>query len=187
MSQARPPAAFEAYFSRSRLLVMLPLGVAFVYLGLVLADVFAAPWPRAQDSYVIRLFGWISALFFGWITFGIAKRVVTGGLAFRIDAVGIYDPKRSPNIIPWSAIEDVRIIRIPPNRMLANRILGYDLADNLVDRLPLLQQIMVALNRRCSGISAGIATAGTDRSFQEVIEAVREFAPDKLKLLPGGG
>jgi hypothetical protein len=155
--------------------LILPLGAGMTYVGAVLARVVPASLPTVRDSDVVHAVGWIAMLFFGGCTAVIAMRFVRGGLAYRIDSHGICDGRWTSTPTPWTAIDGFREVAIRGHRML-----GYDIADAYVRQLPWFRRYLAALNRYLCGFSSALSALGTDRSLDEIVDAVRIFAPDKF-------
>jgi len=167
--------AFEAHFSRAKLALILPLGLGMTYLSAVLARVLPAPFPPVHDSAKIHGVGWVALFFFGACTIVIGKRLLRGGLAYRIDAHGICDGRWGSLPTPWSAINGFREVTVR-----GQRLLGYDIADEELERLPWFRRCLVSLNRYSCGCSSALSALGTDRSFDEIVGAVRTLVPEKF-------
>ncbi len=162
---------FVALQSRWRLVLLLLVAMAFVWAGLLMIGAFGPPLTsnRASPEFV-TIFGWIAIVFFGLCAIVIAKRLVEGGEALRIGRTGISFAAWSDQTIPWSEITDISewsfrgqrsiILHLrDPNRFPGKGVLGF----------------AAKANRALTGGDMAITLTGTNRSFDEAVEAITRY------------
>ena len=162
---------FVALQSRWRLLLLLLVAMAFVWAGLLMIGAFGPPLTsnRASPEFV-TIFGWIAIVFFGLCAIAIAKRLFDGGEALRIGTTGISFAAWSDQTIPWSEITDISewsfrgqrsiILHLrDPGRFPGKGVLGF----------------AAKANRALTGGDMAITLTGTNRSFDEAVEAITRY------------
>jgi hypothetical protein len=162
---------FVALQSRWRLVLLLLVAMAFVWAGLLMIGAFGPPLTsnRASPEFMAIL-GWITIVFFGLCAIAIAKRLVEGGEALRIGRAGISFAPWSDQTIPWSEITDISewsfrgqrsiILHLrDPNRFPGKGVLGF----------------AAKANRALTGGDMAITLTGTNRSFDEAVEAIARY------------
>jgi hypothetical protein len=130
--------------SLRRLGVAVAVGVLFGVIGLGLA-VTSRP---AEDQWLI---GVAAVLLFGGLAivgiYGIVRDI--GRVA--LSAAGIHGGSRSEVFVPWSALQDARVLRIRGTSMVGLRVSALDAV-----RLPRRLRAVSRLNREWFGVDAAV-------------------------------
>jgi hypothetical protein len=161
---------FEAYNSRWRL-GMMALGCAgFVVAGLWLVGAFGPDHPYGLKASVA---GWASIPLFGFCAILALRRMGQRGPVIRIDDVGIlYTHWSRERIIPWDAIDRMGVVQIRRQKML-----GIALSQREMTQPKTLSGRLGAANAALTGFPICLTTAGTDRSFDDLLAAVDRYHP----------
>ena len=162
---------FVAHHSRARLALLLLVAIAFVLCGLVMVGAFGEP-PNASRFSPLKMaiVGWLGIAFFGLGAIVIAKRLIEGGEALRIDRTGIAFAAWSDQTIPWSEITDVSewslrgqrsiILHLrDPDRFPGKGLLGFS----------------AKANKALTGGDVPLSLTGTNRSVDEAIAAIARY------------
>lgn len=159
--------AFVACPSRGRLALMLLGSSAFVALGLWIAGFLGEP-PQPDRVWL----GYVAILFFGATAVVSVRRLFETDDQIVVDASGIYWSQWSDQKIPWSAIRMI-------NRKLVKRqqFLCLELADAAQYPPTRLLGRLAGANRLVGFGDIAINIGGTNRSFDELVEAVERFRP----------
>jgi hypothetical protein len=165
-----PAPSFIANSSPGRLLRLLLGSVALEGVGI---------WLVMQGTGNIEHFavGILCMLFFGMTTVAIFVRVMATGPEARVDADGIWLRRGIRTTIPWSAIR-----RLSVGEVKRQRFLCLDLVDPAMFPQGGVQGRLAGANRAMGFGDVAISMTGTDRSFDELMEAVRTFAPPSLQI-----
>ena len=159
--------AFVARPSRGRLGLMVLGSLAFVGLGLWIAGFLGEP-PRPDKLWA----GYLGILFFGLTALVGIGRLFDTGEQIIVDSSGIYWSQWSDRKIPWSAIR-----QISRKSMKNQQFLCLELVD--AERYPSTSLVgrLAGANRLLGFGDIAINVAGTDRGFEELIEAVDRLRP----------
>jgi hypothetical protein len=158
---------FVARNSPSRLALMVLGAAAFVALGLWLAGLFGPP-PKPGREWL----GWLASVFFGFAGIVGARRLFDRSDQLVIDRNGIFWRHWSETTIPWSAIESFSRHSIRRQQFLSLHLKSPAMfprsgAGGWVGNL----------NRGLGFGDIALTVAGTDRSFDELVEAIDRYAP----------
>ena len=160
--------AFEADNSRWRVMALLAGAAGFVALGIWLLRLDDAP----AGSTVAA---WAAIVFFGsCFAVGVPRAIQTGP-ELRIDRNGIWWNRWSDRTIPWC-----EITRIAVRQMRDQRFLALHLRDPSAYTSERLLGKLASINRVMGFGDIALNMQGTDRSFDELADAVRRFAPPGL-------
>ena len=157
---------FEARNSRWRLALLALLSAAFVALGLWMIGTFGSDHP---DGIKATIFGWLAILFFGACAIAALLRMRDDGVVLRVDERGIWWKQMSAATIPWSEIDEVGVVTIHRQKML-----GLAVRDPGRYRSKTIQGRLSRANDALIGYPLCLTVAGTDRSFADLLDAVRQ-------------
>ncbi|MXO90452.1 STM3941 family protein [Pontixanthobacter aquaemixtae] len=167
---------FEAHYSPWRLLLLSLLGIGFVSAGLWMIGAFGEPpTPRRLSPEMAYAIGWVCILFFGALAVFLLKKAMTGGLAVRVDQVGIFDARVSDTIIPWASIVSMGSYSIRQTKFF-----GFELSDAGTLNLKRYTRMSAAANRSLTGFPYAISMTGTDKSHSDLLAAIDRFAPRSI-------
>jgi hypothetical protein len=171
--------AFIARWSRWRVALIAAGSAGFVLNGLWMTGFFGPTQPDRGDPAYYLVVGWVSIVFFGACLLFAVKKLVTGGVACRIDAQGILEPRISPDPIPWQMISHARVVSIRSSGMFnrGQRMIGFDIAPDYAQRFSAIRRSLIAFNENTFGFSAALSPVGTDRSLADFVDAIRFRAP----------
>ena len=158
---------FEARNSRWRLALMFLGCAAFVAIGLWMVGAFGADHPQGLMAI---LSGWLCTLFFAVCGVIALMRMRDADVVMRIDARGIWWKQWSDSVIPWSNISGVGIVTMHRQKML-----GVALHDRSASRASTLLGRLASANEALVGYPVSLNVTGTDRSFDDLVEAVERF------------
>lgn len=162
---------FVAYPSRWRLILMALGAVLFVVAGLWMIGLFGPPpESRRYSAGILMVIGWISILLFGGIGVAIIKRMFSTQEQVRITTQGIFTRDWSDDMIPWSEIIDVSTWSSNGQSMVVLHLRDPS-------RFPgrgMLAKLAKA-NKMLTGGDIHISMTGTDRSFDEAMQAIRHY------------
>ena len=165
--------AFEARNSPWRIALLLVVALMFVGLGAWMIGVFGgAPDHRFKTQAI----GWVSIIFFGLCGILGAHRLFQAGVEIRIDAKGIYWRRRSTQVIPWSAID-----RITIGEVRGQRFACLFLRDPRTFPSEGVAGMLAGANKALGYGDVALGATGTDRSFDELIGAIKQFAPQLMR------
>jgi hypothetical protein len=111
----------EIPFSKTKMLLLIIIGFAFVAIGIILIispEAFVSTFFR--DSRIVLLSGFISILFFGWVSIINLKKLFSNSIGLRIDENGIYDNTNpySVGLINWKDIVEIRSKKYKSSKFL---------------------------------------------------------------------
>jgi hypothetical protein len=153
--------AFEARVSPKRVLVQLAASLMFIAMGALM--VFGAGVPA----------GWLVMAGFAIWFLVVLPRLFQTGLDLRVDAEGIWSRRWPDRTIRWCAIRQLRVLDVENTRS----IWIY-----LVDPVAMPSGKLSAVRRAAGGGDLAINLNGTDRDFDDLLAAVRHFAPPALSV-----
>jgi hypothetical protein len=143
------------------MLLLLAGCMAFVLLGAWTAGLFGSP-PKPGREWI----GWLSIALFGLGGLAIGWRLFDRDDQIRIDAKGFYWKRWSGNLIPWSAIADVREARVSGQTLLC--LLLEDphrfASTTLMGRLS-------GTNKAMGFGDVTVTASGTDKSYAQLRNA----------------
>jgi len=152
----------------AKLVLAIAGSIGFVALSLFMLGAFDGkpkpPFPWA---------GWVGMLFFGPAAFILARRLFDPEDQLVIDERGIFSKHWSSRTVPWHDIE-----RIETAKVHREQFLCIFLAQP--ERYPpetLIGRAMLA-NRAMGFGDLAVSVTGTNRSFDELCEAVSRHWPD---------
>lgn len=160
---------FEARNSPWRIARLLALGLAFVGLGAWMIGAFGG---QPDHHFKTQVAGWASIIFFGLCVIVGARRLFEAEVEIRIDANGIYWRRRSSHVIPWNAIDRVTI-----GDVRGQRFACLFLRDPRAFPSDGFRGMLAGANKALGFGDVVLGVAGTDRSFDELISAIEQFAP----------
>lgn len=170
-------ARFEAHVSKGRtwIIILLALGFAAIGVGFASAATELARSVRLvffRDPFILRVFGW-TAVVIGVLGAVIAARqLLRTGPVIEIDARGIRWLRWSDKFIPWSAITDAAPRAISGQQFLC---LTLDRPEDHASRS--ITGMLAGMNRNMGFGDVAIGAQGTDRSIDELMDAVARFRP----------
>jgi hypothetical protein len=161
-------AAFVARASvlRGGLLVLLGIGMTALSAWIAFDPVaFRNPLLAAPT-------GWVGLLFFGACTSVALRQLFRRGPVLRVDARGIFWARWSEGTIPWAAVT-----RVEPKGMQGQLFLALWLRDPSAYPSRSLLGRAAGMNKTLGFGDIAITTQGTDRSFEDLVDAVRAQVP----------
>lgn len=163
---------FVAHWSRRRLAALMACAALFVLGGLWLAGMVGEP--PVSDHYPQQfqtLMGWVSVVFFGFCLAALVKRWFEREEQVRIGRSGIRLARLAGRTILWSEITDVTTWSYKRQRMIVVRLRD---PTRFRSDLP-FAGALAGINKALSAGDIQISLTGTDRSFDEAMEAIRRF------------
>ncbi|OYQ27252.1 hypothetical protein CHU93_10995 [Sandarakinorhabdus cyanobacteriorum] len=176
--------AFEAHYSRGRLLRLLPIDLIFAAVGLWFVtdpDIAADPGRRLEGlaaltgltpASVVTIIGVLAILLGLAGSVYYLRLLFHRGPAIRSDAQGIFWHRWSASPIPWSNIAGIKDYSIQRQRMV-----GITLVDPNLSRGHGLLGRPGRFNAATGFGHVSLMTQGTDRDHDELLAALAEFAP----------
>lgn len=163
---------FEARVSRIKVLGLLLICVVSVIGGLLIGGVFG----DGSDTLITRISGWLIVGVSGLLVAIGVTRLIRGGLVLRIDADGVYWRRWSEQVIPWSAIREIKV----------RELRGQQFLDvNLYDPAAYPPKFLIRWVRRLNTARAfgdlSLNVFDSDRSFADLLAAFDRFAPAELR------
>lgn len=159
---------FVARIAPAKVIVLILLALSFVVLGLWMLGLFDGhpkpPFPWA---------GWVAILFFGPCAAILVRRLFDRGEQIVIDGNGVYSKQWSSRTVPWAEIAAIEAAAVNRQRFLCLFLLHPD-------RYPpdtVLGQMMRA-NRALGFGDLALSATGTNRRFEDLVEAVAVHFPD---------
>jgi hypothetical protein len=159
--------AFVARPSRTRIALMIFGSLAFVALGLWIAGFFGPP-PRPDRVWA----GYAAILFFGLAALIGIRRLFESGDQIVVDGSGICWSQWSDRKIPWSEIREISRKAVKRQQFLC-----LDLVDATRHPPTSLLGGLAGTSRLLGFGDIAINVSGTDRKFEELVEAVERFRP----------
>ncbi|MDB5677944.1 hypothetical protein [Sphingomonas bacterium] len=145
---------FEAHTSRARVAIQLGAALMFVAIGAAMVWNLGVPG------------GWLAIAGFGLWFVILLPGLFRLRLELRVDANGIWWRRWSDQTILWSAIRRMHVLDVENTRSIT-----LYLADSAASP---------SMRRRAGFGDLAIKLNGTDRNFDELVAAVRRFAPPSL-------
>lgn len=168
--------AFEAHLSRGR--VALVVAILLVFEGIGLWLVFGAP-PGAKG----RLAGWAMSLLFGMAIPAMAAKLFQSGVVLRVDSVGVYTRDWSEQVIPWGALTGITVRYNTLGLVKSSQpgFVGLELHNPAA--YPYRGPNMFQKYGRKTGFGdITLAVGDTDRSIDELLQAIEAFKPPGLPI-----
>ena len=153
---------FVARPSVPRLLLLTTGALVLVVGAMWLAGVFGSP-PEPGSEWV----GWSCIAFFGLATLALIGRLFDRNDQIIIDSRGLYWRQWSEQTIPWTEVRNVREAQVRRSRFLCVDLVHPEWfpSSKVAGRL-------AGVNRKLGFGDLGISTSGTDKSFDELKQAV---------------
>lgn len=166
----------EAFVARTS-----PIGTGLLVLG-SLAFVAAGAWAlgsfgeppstRRYSGDSLFWIGWASVLFGGLTTLVGGARLFDRRPRIVVDTQGVLWRGFSDDVIPWSRIRGWTM-----QDMVTTKFICLQVEDPASFRRSGLGSLLGGINRGMSFGDAQINVTGTDRSFDELTDAMRRFGP----------
>lgn len=159
---------FVAYPSKWRIALLALLAAGFVVGGLWMVGLFG-PIPSSRRHPAIEVFvmGWVCTAFFGLCCVATVKRIFDSGEDLRVGPTGIMVRSWSDQVIPWSEIADVTTWR---GRSIILHLRNPSLFPGRG-----MSAMMTRINRMVTGGHVDVMLTGSDRSFDEAMDAIAQF------------
>lgn len=159
--------AFEARYSKLRVLLLMVGAAGFVILGAWVAGLIGET-PRPDRAWL----GWIAIIFFGFCLIAIGRRLFDDDVQLRVDRHGLMSKPWSDATIPWHEIVAVGVWE-----HRRQNVIVLKLADP--DRFPSSTMMgkLAGTNRMLTGGDVSISMTGTDRGFDEAMQAIGRYLP----------
>jgi hypothetical protein len=164
---------FEARNSLWRIALLMVVALAFVGLGAWMVGAFGG---QPDHRFKIQAVGWVSIVLFGLCAILITRRLFEADVEIRIDANGIYWRRRSSQVIPWNAID-----RITIGKVRGQRFACLFLRDPRAFPSDGFTSMLAGANKALGFGDVALGATGTDRSFDELIGAIKQFAPGLMR------
>jgi hypothetical protein len=166
-------AVFIARYVRGKLLLMVLIcvvGVAVFGFIAMFPETFQPP------SVLTRPAGVFGATIFSLLLFVNLRESARRGAVIIIGPAGLVWRRWSEEQVPWPALRAARFAR---NR--GEDVVRLWLREPVRSRPRSLLERVAPVNRLLGAGDMELSTTGTDRSFQEMAEAVQTFAPHLLQ------
>jgi hypothetical protein len=169
---------YEARQSVKANYILAALCLLLSLIGFTAAGIIPSASTRDHGAY--PLVGWtiVAACFAAAFVF--LRRVLGRSIEARIDEVGVYAPRFSPEPVPWD-----RIGAVLPMRVGVQRIVRFALVDGSPDAASTaLMRGVGAVDRGMGFGDFGINATYLDPGFDALVAAVRHYRPG---LIDGSG
>jgi hypothetical protein len=172
MQDNQGAARFEAHVSKGRmwLIIFLALGFAVVGIWFVNAAVELSQTVRFvffRDPIILRVFGW-AAVAIGIVGAAVGVRqLFRTGPVIEADERGLRWRRWSDSFIPWSAITDATPRAIGRQQFLC---LTLDQPERYKGKS--LSGLVAGMNKNMGYGDVTISMQGTDRTMQDLLDAV---------------
>jgi hypothetical protein len=172
-------APFVANRSTGKTLLLILGGLGFVAFG-----GYALLYPGSFPDYIrvegiampFSILAWASLIFFGFCVVVGLSQLRHRGPVIEIGAQGVRWRNRSDALIPWSAFERAQVTSI--NRQ---SFVSLWLRDPGAWRPTTLAGKLGGANKAMGFGDIALAGHGTDRRFEDILEAVQAFAPQLFR------
>lgn len=160
-------APFVARVSRAKLTGLVVLSVI-----MSAAAVFAVQNTSFDHKPIAHVAGWFGLVFFPLCGLGIARQLFRTGPVMEIGPQGLMWKRWSDETIPWSAFSRAEPVTVVNQQMLSLWLIDPDAwrSTKLLGRL-------AGANKGMGYGDISLTMQGTDRSFREMVDAVRGHAP----------
>lgn len=168
---ANEPDGLSLRYSRRKLVFYALGGFAFAALAAVVTLMMVS-----EDNVWVGLIGGLvplfGVLFFGAIGMVALARMLQDRVIVRIGDDGIYDLRIARDVIPWSAIEAIRV-----QDMQGQRFIMLDLEPEAERRLALTPSasFFKPLNGRLGFPGLCVNAAGLDGRFDDMVAAIQHY------------
>ncbi|MDB5705650.1 MAG: hypothetical protein JWN66_2766 [Sphingomonas bacterium] len=160
--------AFAAYVSRWRI-GLLVIGA----LGFVAAGIFMLRDPK--DLFIVAI-GWAGILFFGLCAIVGARQLFRFAPVMEVDARGVRWRRWSNDLIPWSAMSRIEV----QGAGLGSFVCLW-LHEPELYRSRHLMGWLAGANKAMGFGDIPLNIMGTDRRFDDLVEAFDRFAPKRRR------
>lgn len=170
MARAPDTTIVEFRYSRGKtaLLVLFTLVLTF-------GSLIGAAGPGVP--FGVRLILACTTVFFGFWLVVMAARLTERGVILSVSPKGIHDKRIGPQVMPWSAMEQVYAFRARSQFYLAVVLTEperYIAPPTRVDRFAMWTNQTIGLPK------VSLSLLGLDGSARQVVQAVRRVLPAKL-------
>jgi hypothetical protein len=169
---------FAAHVSRLKVALLVAGSLLFV-----LAGVWMLRDPSFPDTFSIAgvvvpvpYLAWTSIALFGLFAIGWARQLWRTGPVMEIGPNGLLWRRWSDQVIPWEAFERADAVSIQRQRMIT-----LWLHDPQTYRSGKMLGRLAGANKAMGFGDISLTAQGTDRSFDEMAEAVRANAPQLFR------
>lgn len=169
---------FEAHVSRGRMWLIILLALGFAVLGIWFVSAATelsqtVHFVFFRDPFILRVFGW-AAIAIGILGAAIGVRqLFRTGPVLEVDERGLRWRRWSDSIIPWLAITDATPRRIGSQQFLC---LMLDQPERYKGKSAL--GLAAGMNKNIGYGDVTISMQGTDRTMQDLVDAVARFRID---------
>jgi len=152
----------EFRVSRPRTALMLLAGLVFVAAGMFLVG--------ATEDWKSVIVGWVSIIFFGFISSRLIMDLFLGGVQIRIGSQGFEYVRFGVGRIPWSEVRDVEVLAFRGTRFV---VLGLLNEEQWIARMSLFRRLKVKLDPLVGEPPFLVNHRGTDASLECLLKAIR--------------
>jgi hypothetical protein len=176
-------ATFVATVSRLKVVLLVAGSLLFVAAG-----IWMLLSPDLPDYF--RIYGvlipapwlaWTCIVLFGGFAIGWARQLWRTGPVMEIGPQGLLWHRWSEEIIPWDAFERAEAVTIQRQKMVS-----LWLHDPQAHRSTKLLGRLAGANKAMGFGDISLTAQGTDRSFDDMANAVAEHAPELFGRIAGG-
>ncbi|MDJ0931987.1 STM3941 family protein [Breoghania sp.] len=155
----------SAKYDRKKLTLLLVACLVFLAVSFELS---------LQSDPFIYSVAQVAFLFFLILTGLMAYRFTDNREILRIDENGVFDRRLVDQTIPWSAVDDIKEIRLIGPRFFA--VISHEPVQSFITSG--LKRRMAWLNGKLGFYAIGINTTGLTTNYTEVHEAFAAYAPE---------
>lgn len=168
---------FEAQYSPMRSLLLGLMSIGFVALGLWLAGFIGEPptGSRRLPDWAVPILGWLAIVCFAPFAAMHLMKVFNPGVSVRVDEQGMLISDYCAETIAWNEFTALRTQNI-----MGTQLLQFEVIPEREATFGAFRKLLMPLNRSTSGMGGSLVVNNTNRSFNELIEAVRTHAPPQL-------
>ena len=152
----------EFSVSRPRTALMLLAGLAFVGVGIFLIG-------GTEDPMSV-IVGWVSVIFFGFVSSRLVLDLLLGGVHIRIGAQGFEYVRFGVGRIPWSEVEEVRVLSFRGTKFIA---LGLHNEKQWIARMSLPRRLKTKLDPLVGEPPFMVNHRGTNVSLERLLREIQ--------------
>lgn len=170
--------SFTAQVSRVKVALLIAASLLFVLAGVWMLRDPGVPAYFSIAGVVVPVayIAWTCTVLFGLFAIGWARQLWRTGPVLEIGPHGLVWRRWSEQLIPWEAFERAEAVSIQRQRMIT-----LWLHDPQAYRSGKLLGRLAGANKAMGFGDISLTAQGTDRSFDEMAEAVRANAPQLFR------
>jgi hypothetical protein len=149
--------------------------LTFVCVGIILV-VASAYMAVTNHDIVYRIIGWLGVIVLVLCTAIAIKRMVIGGTPFVFDLAGVAFPTGNFGLVPWSEIEEYKVVTIRGHYFLA---LTFRHPEQVLVRVSAAKRRWARTNERLGWGHWALSFSGLTPGMNEAIAFIRDHTSVK--------